>query len=40
MTRPILAPTVPVTAITAVTDLDEVTDGLKCSCNAGDDNPF
>lgn len=26
--------------IVQVTDLDEVMDSVKCSCNAGDDNPF
>ncbi|MCX5529626.1 hypothetical protein OG785_03455 [Streptomyces sp. NBC_00006] len=38
-TRPVLAPTPKVTAVTAVEDLDELMDSAKCSCNAGDDNP-
>ncbi|MGD6741852.1 hypothetical protein ACOKM3_08430 [Streptomyces sp. BH106] len=38
-TRPVLAPTLQVTAVTAVADLDELMDSAKCSCNAGDDNP-
>ncbi|MEU1418689.1 hypothetical protein [Kitasatospora sp. NPDC005751] len=39
LTRPIAAPTSPVTEIIAVGDLDDVMDSVKCSCNAGDDNP-
>ncbi|MFF3153272.1 hypothetical protein [Streptomyces sp. NPDC057910] len=39
LTRPILAPSAPVTEITPVADLDDVMDSVKCSCNAGDDNP-
>jgi hypothetical protein len=23
-----------------IADMDDVTDSVKCSCNAGDDNPF
>ncbi|WP_455357162.1 hypothetical protein [Streptomyces sp. SYSU K217416] len=38
-TRPIEDPAPPVTVITSVTDLDTVMDSIKCSCNAGDDNP-
>jgi len=38
LTRPLVTP-VPVTEIIAVADLDEVMDSVKCSCNAGDDNP-
>ncbi|MFB7669147.1 hypothetical protein ACFC1R_35420 [Kitasatospora sp. NPDC056138] len=40
LTRPIPAPSTPVTSIVPVTDLDDVMDSVKCSCNAGDDNPF
>ncbi len=40
LTRPVLEPTPPVTTITSVADLDEVMDSVKCSCNAGDDNPY
>ncbi|MDY0809811.1 hypothetical protein [Kitasatospora purpeofusca] len=39
LTRPVLAGGVPVTEIVPVTDLDDVMDSVKCSCNAGDDNP-
>lgn len=38
-TRLVEEPAPPVTAITPVADLDTVMDALKCSCNAGDDNP-
>jgi hypothetical protein len=38
-TRPIEAPAPPVTVITPIADLDTVMDNIKCSCNAGDDNP-
>jgi hypothetical protein len=38
-TRPVLAAAPPVTEITVITDMDEVMDSVKCSCNAGDDNP-
>ncbi|WP_438290173.1 hypothetical protein [Streptomyces sp. HUAS TT7] len=38
-TRPIEAAAPPITAITRVADLDTVMDSVKCSCNAGDDNP-
>jgi hypothetical protein len=40
VTRPAAAPNPPITAITPVVDLDEVMDSVKCSCNAGDDNPY
>ncbi|MFD8754639.1 hypothetical protein ACFV0O_27185 [Kitasatospora sp. NPDC059577] len=39
LTRPILAPSAPVTSVIPVADLDDVMDSVKCSCNAGDDNP-
>ncbi|MFF3748513.1 hypothetical protein [Streptomyces kronopolitis] len=39
VTRPIEAAAPPVTVITPVADLDTVMDSIKCSCNAGDDNP-
>ncbi|MFF2041005.1 hypothetical protein ACFVVX_11290 [Kitasatospora sp. NPDC058170] len=39
LTRPIPDPSAPVTSITPVADLDDVMDSVKCSCNAGDDNP-
>lgn len=26
--------------VVQVADLDDVMDSVKCSCNAGDDNPF
>lgn len=39
LTRPILAPSAPVTEIIPVADLDDVMDSVRCSCNAGDDNP-
>lgn len=39
VTRPIEAAAPPVTVITRVADLDTVMDSIKCSCNAGDDNP-
>ncbi|MET8628597.1 hypothetical protein ABZW30_33470 [Kitasatospora sp. NPDC004669] len=39
LTRPVLAPTEPITEIIGVADLDDVMDSVKCSCNAGDDNP-
>ncbi|MFI0717748.1 hypothetical protein [Streptomyces sp. NPDC021224] len=39
LTRPILTPGPPVTEITPVADLGDVMDSVKCSCNAGDDNP-
>ncbi|MEU6663799.1 hypothetical protein [Streptomyces sp. NPDC046821] len=38
-TRPTEPAAPPVTTITTVADLDEVMDSVKCSCNAGDDNP-
>lgn len=38
-TRLVEEPAAPVTEITQVADLDTVMDALKCSCNAGDDNP-
>jgi hypothetical protein len=44
-TLPIIRPeadaaTVATPVIVAVADLDAVMDSVKCSCNAGDDNPF
>ncbi|MFE1560983.1 hypothetical protein ACFW6V_39115 [Streptomyces sp. NPDC058734] len=39
LTRPILEPAPPVTAVTAIVDMDDVMESAKCSCNAGDDNP-
>ncbi|MFI9320355.1 hypothetical protein ACIGXI_11305 [Kitasatospora aureofaciens] len=39
LTRPVLAPNEPITEIVGVADLDDVMDSVKCSCNAGDDNP-
>ncbi|MEU6194536.1 hypothetical protein [Streptomyces sp. NPDC047061] len=39
LTRPVLEPTPPVTAVTSVADMDTVMDSAKCSCAAGDDNP-
>jgi hypothetical protein len=39
LTRPIEAASTPVTEIVQVADLDDVMDSVKCSCNAGDDNP-
>ncbi|MEV7183408.1 radical SAM protein [Kitasatospora sp. NPDC093102] len=39
LTRRGLAPTEPITEIVGVADLDDVMDSVKCSCNAGDDNP-
>ncbi|MBW1603070.1 hypothetical protein JJV70_13325 [Streptomyces sp. JJ66] len=38
-TRLVEEPAPAVTTITPVADLDTVMDALKCSCNAGDDNP-
>lgn len=38
-TRPTQPDPAPVTVITAVANLDEIMDSIKCSCNAGDDNP-
>ncbi|GAA3482121.1 hypothetical protein [Streptomyces yanii] len=38
-TRPVEAAASPVSEITVLADLDEVMDSVKCSCNAGDDNP-
>ncbi|GHD98618.1 hypothetical protein GCM10010339_06510 [Streptomyces alanosinicus] len=38
-TRPTGSDPTPVTAITAVADLDRIMDSTKCSCSAGDDNP-
>ncbi|MEV4453558.1 MULTISPECIES: hypothetical protein [Streptomyces] len=38
-TRPVLAAAPPATEITVITDMDEVMDSVKRSCNAGDDNP-
>ncbi|MBP2048527.1 hypothetical protein J2Z21_001452 [Streptomyces griseochromogenes] len=38
-TRPVEPGPAPVTVMTAVADLDEIMDSIKCSCNAGDDNP-
>lgn len=38
-TRPAEAAAPPVREITVLADLDEVMDSVKCSCNAGDDNP-
>lgn len=38
-TRPVTEPAPPLTAVTPITDLDQVMDSVKCSCNAGDDNP-
>jgi hypothetical protein len=43
-TLPILRPeaegaTVATPVLIAVADLDDVMDSVKCSCNAGDDNP-
>ncbi|MEV4333582.1 hypothetical protein AB0K02_24085 [Streptomyces sp. NPDC049597] len=39
LTRPVEAAAPPVTVITPVADPDTVMDTIKCSCNAGDDNP-
>ncbi|MFE9409856.1 hypothetical protein ACFYN0_13835 [Streptomyces sp. NPDC006704] len=39
LTRPVADSSAPVTEITPVADLDDVVDSVKCSCNAGDDNP-
>ncbi|QMU66838.1 hypothetical protein [Streptacidiphilus sp. P02-A3a] len=39
MTRPVEPPVEPITTIVTVADLDAVMDSVKCSCNAGDDNP-
>ncbi|MBV6696280.1 hypothetical protein [Kitasatospora aureofaciens] len=39
LTRPIQTPGRPVTEIAVVADLDDVMESIKCSCNAGDDNP-
>ncbi|GAA1931395.1 hypothetical protein [Streptantibioticus ferralitis] len=39
VTGPVEAAAPPVTAIASVADLDTVMDSVKCSCNAGDDNP-
>ncbi|MFI1443206.1 hypothetical protein [Streptomyces fructofermentans] len=38
-TRPMESAAPPVTEITSVTSLDELVESVKCSCNAGDDNP-
>ncbi|MFZ3599416.1 hypothetical protein [Streptomyces sp. BH104] len=38
-TRPTEPATPLITELTPVADLDEVMDSVKCSCNAGDDNP-
>jgi hypothetical protein len=32
--------TVATPVVVTVTDMDDVMDSVKCSCNAGDDNPF
>lgn len=43
-TLPVIRPdanaaTVATPVVVPVTDLDDVMDSVKCSCNAGDDNP-
>ncbi|WP_328406481.1 hypothetical protein OHS70_38595 (plasmid) [Streptomyces sp. NBC_00390] len=38
-TTPLEAAAPPVTVITPVAKLDKVLETVKCSCNAGDDNP-
>ncbi|MDC2961469.1 hypothetical protein PO587_44330 [Streptomyces gilvifuscus] len=38
-TTPTLGKVEPVTKITSIRNLDEIAEGAKCSCEAGDDNP-
>ncbi|PWI15928.1 hypothetical protein DI272_18480 [Streptomyces sp. Act143] len=38
-TRPVLGEVEPVTTIQSIRNLDEIAEGAKCSCEAGDDNP-
>ncbi|WP_367140834.1 MULTISPECIES: hypothetical protein [Streptomyces] len=38
-TRPPETAPVTINAVAMVDDLDTVMDSVKCSCNAGDDNP-
>ncbi|MET8539056.1 hypothetical protein ABZW03_00135 [Kitasatospora sp. NPDC004799] len=40
LTRPVEAPARPATEITTVADLDDLMESIKCSCSAGDDNPY